>query len=357
MVQFGQGNREGSSNGGRHSLAGSAGLLSRRDLLRAAGTVSGAALLGILGPRLVGVSEGQTSPRLLKLAWNPGAACLTPVAVAQHRGFFTKHNLNVELVNFAGSTEQLLEAIATGKADAGVGMTLRWLKPLEQGFDVRLTAGLHGGCMRLLTLKTPGIADLKGLRGKTIAVSDMASPAKNFFAIVLAKQGLDPEKDVQWRQYPADLLGLALEKGEAQAVAHWDPITFLLLKDEKVRELATNLSGEYQQRVCCVLGVRGSLIRQDRPAAAALTRALIEAVDRTNAKPDQGAQVMAQYAKASVADLTTMLRSYTLNHHPVAADLKREIALYAEELKLVAVIRPSTDPAKFAESVYANVLS
>ena len=31
----------------------------------------------------------------------------------------------------------LLEAIATGKADAGVGMALRWLKALEQGFAVK----------------------------------------------------------------------------------------------------------------------------------------------------------------------------------------------------------------------------
>ena len=45
--------------------------------------------------------------------------------------------------------------MASGKADGGVGMALGWLKPLEQGFDVKLTAGLHGGCIRLLTTKSP----------------------------------------------------------------------------------------------------------------------------------------------------------------------------------------------------------
>ncbi len=34
------------------------------------------------------------------------------------------------------------------QGDAGIGMALRWLKPLEQGFDVKITAGLHGGCLR-----------------------------------------------------------------------------------------------------------------------------------------------------------------------------------------------------------------
>ena len=66
-------------------------------------------------------------------------------------------------------------------------MALRWLKPLEQGFDVKLTAGTHGGCMRLLAAADGPVTDLVSLKGKTIATGDMASPAKNFFSIMLAK--------------------------------------------------------------------------------------------------------------------------------------------------------------------------
>ncbi len=69
------------------------------------------------------------------------------------RRFSVNITLDVEFVNFGNSTDVLLEAIATGKADAGVGMALRWLKALEQGFDVKLTAGTHGGCLNLLTAK------------------------------------------------------------------------------------------------------------------------------------------------------------------------------------------------------------
>lgn len=297
------------------------------------------------------------APAALKLAWNATSVCLASVAAAVHRGIFAKHNLNVELINFGGATEQLLEAIATGKADGGVGMALRWLKPLEQGFDVRLTAGAHGGCLRLLTAKAAGITDIKGLRGKTIAINDMASPAKNFFSVVLAKHGIDPNREVQWRQFPTELLGLAVDKGEAQAVAHQDPVTWLLAKDGKLVELATNVSGEYQQRVCCVVGIRDALIRKDRATASALTRALLEAQDWTSARPEQAAQVFAQYARASVEDLSAMLRSMTHHHHPVAGDLKKELVLYTEELKLVSVIKASTDATKFAERIYADVLS
>ena len=38
------------------------------------------------------------SVRTLKLAWNPNAVCISPVVVAQHKGFFGEQNLNVELI-------------------------------------------------------------------------------------------------------------------------------------------------------------------------------------------------------------------------------------------------------------------
>jgi NitT/TauT family transport system substrate-binding protein len=52
-----------------------------------------------------------------------------------------------------------------------------------------------------------------------------------------------------------------------------------------------------------------------------------------------------------------MLRSHTHHHHPTGPALKQELALYADELKLVRVLRPGTDTARFADKVYADVLT
>jgi len=327
---------------------------SRRTLIRGAAAVAALTPAGIVAGRVL---AQQNQPKKIKLSWNANAVCLAPVVVGVQQGIFKRHGIDVELINYSGSTDQLLEAIATGKADAGVGMALRWLKPLEQGFDVKLTAGTHGGCMRVLAPAAKGIARLEDLRGKTIAVSDMASPSKNFFSVVLKKRGIDPVTDVQWRQFPADLLGLAIEKGEAHALADGDPNAFIQEHKFGLTEIATNLSDEYRDRVCCVLGVRGSLVREDRATAAALTRALLESAQVTAHNPEQAAEIFSKYAPASVADLTTMLKSQTHNHNPVGGDLKREIVAYTEELKLVSVMKPSTDPAKFADRIFADVLT
>src|SRR6202020_1734710 len=61
-------------------------------------------------------SEAEGAPRAIKLAWNATAICTSAAPIAKERGFFARHNLDAEFVNFGGSTEQLLEAIATGKA-------------------------------------------------------------------------------------------------------------------------------------------------------------------------------------------------------------------------------------------------
>lgn len=330
--------------------------LSRRALVKAAAAAGLVAPLGLLGGRRALGTEAQAASIDLKLAWNAAAVCHAPVALARDSGIFARHNLNVDLINYTGSTEQLLEAIATGHADAGIGMALRWLKPLEQGFDVRLVTGTHGGCMRLLAAPAAGVTDLAGLRGKTVAVSDLGSPAKHFFSILLHRQGIDPATEVEWRVYSADLLAVALDRGEVHALAHWDPLTWQFRRSHNLVELATNLTGEYHSRVCCVLGVRGSLLQDNPAAATALVRALHEAQDFAATRTQETAEAFRPYApNASVEDLTAMLSDMTLHHHPVTTNLQEEIAAYVEDLKQIGVFRQTTDAAAFAQRVVADV--
>jgi NitT/TauT family transport system substrate-binding protein len=351
-------------------------MVSRRGVIRTASVAAPLALVGsrgFAGNRTTIPSELSALPickaatvpvtvlsqkKSLRLTWNATAICTAGVPVAQTKGFFTKRNLDVELINFGGSTDQLLEAIATGKADAGVGMALRWLKPLEQGFDVRITTGIHGGCMRLLAAPGSGITTLRDLKGKTVGVADLGSPDKNFFAIRLAGLGIDPVTEVEWKVYPSDLLAVALKKGEIQAFTGGDPLAWVLRDRDGLFEVSNNLDGEFANRTCCILGVRGSLIRDDRPAAAAVTEAILEAQDFVLQNPDEAAAIFAPYApSAKPEQLAAMLRSHTHGHHPIGADLRKELALYTDELKGISVIKQSTNSEKFASKVYADVLS
>jgi NitT/TauT family transport system substrate-binding protein len=299
------------------------------------------------------------APRKLKLSWNAGAVCLAAIPAGLDHGFFQKQNLDIEIDNFAGSTDQLLEAIATGKTEAGLGMALRWLKPLEQGFDVKIAAGLHGGCMRVLSRVGSGVDKLADLKGKVVAVGDLGGPDKNFFSIQLAKIGIDPTSEVDWRVYPGNVVNVAADKGEVHAFLASDPLADLWLKDSQYKEVASNLDGEYRDKTCCILGLRGSLVRNDPQVARALTQAILDSAMFVSQNPELAAKSFQPYAPkaATLADLERMVRYHTHHHHPVGDVLKRELKGYADDLKTVSVFKPSTDTAKFAERICVDVFA
>jgi len=326
----------------------------RRAVLRAAGAAA-------LGAPAIIASRAFAANRRLTFAWNANAFCLTPIVAAVERGYFERNGLDVELVNYTGSTDQLLESLSTGKADAAVGMIHRWLKPLEAGFDVKIVGSSHGGCERLLGARAAGVTSLQQLKGRTIGVSDLASPGKNFFSILLKKNGIDPERDVAWRQYPANLLGVAVDKGEIQAIADGDPNLYLIEKHAggaAYAELATNLSGEYANRVCCVVGARGELVRQDKPTVAALARAILQASDFTAENPNEAAKIFAKYSPNIAPDeLRKLYATLTHHHHPTGPQLRDELEFYARDFQTAGVLKKSTDPARFAQYIFADVLA
>lgn len=330
-------------------------LFTRRSFLQQSGLFIAGAALAPAFPLWAADGDKLTT---VKLAWGQTAVCQAPISVALKQGFFKKYGLNVEPVNFSGPTDALLQAIATGQADGGIGMALRWLKPLEQGFDVDLTVGTHGGCMRLLAPASANIRSVKDLVGKSVAVTDQASPIRNFFAIQLAKLGIDPDKQVNWVQYPADLFGEALRKGEVQALATDDPQGWLIKHHDGLVEVDNNLNGEYRNLTCCVLGLRGSLVRDNPGVARAVTQAIVDAQQWTADHPAETAKIFAPFVPGQVPieDIAAMLGEHTHQHHSTGDQLRKEVAIYVNELKTINVIRPDTDARRFAEHYVPELL-
>jgi NitT/TauT family transport system substrate-binding protein len=152
--------RRGFSRRSVLALAGAIGAAAPFGVFRAARALTTAPYLPADSPICRAAATGevrQGPPRKLTLAWMASAICTSAAPVAKERGIFAKHNLDVDFVNFGGITEQLLEAIPVGKADAGIGMALRCYgrcsrtsSRLRQG--AAAAAGLHhvdhGTCAR-----------------------------------------------------------------------------------------------------------------------------------------------------------------------------------------------------------------
>jgi NitT/TauT family transport system substrate-binding protein len=119
--------------------------------------------------------------------------------------------------------------LALGAFDITHHLVMYFLKPIEQGLDVRFLGGVHTGCLRVQTSPNSPIHGVKDLKGKRIGVPGMGTPPFVFANRVMGTNGVDAGKDITWKVYPAGELGLALTKGEVDAVATSEPIGTLLI--------------------------------------------------------------------------------------------------------------------------------
>jgi NitT/TauT family transport system substrate-binding protein len=145
---------------------------SRKAFLRRAGIGAGALALGASAGPAFAAAENKP-PVKLKIGW-AGGTCEAATYAGVHAGHFAKENLDVELVRLANS-QAGIDALGSGKVDAIGGVLYQYLKPIEQGIDVKLTAGLHGGCLRMIAGKNSGVKTIKDVKGKTVAVERSAA--------------------------------------------------------------------------------------------------------------------------------------------------------------------------------------
>ena len=332
---------------------------SRRTLLKMAGVAGAAAsLAAAVGPRIFSPAIAGPAPKV-RLAWTEVAACHSPMAFGVAKGFYARQGVEVELFYQGASGQTLIQALATNKADVGAGLVLDWLKPLEQGFDVKLFVGSHGGCQRLMASKASGVTGLETIKGKRIATWEAGAPPKVAFSVTLAKAGLDPEQDVEWVYVPFDLVGEAVKRGDADLAAHMDPWAYNIQKTYGLTTIADTQTGVYEGRVCCVLGANGPFLESNKDAVRRIAAANLEIHDYTASHPDEVAQWYADNLKPgmSVADLTADLGSMVFHNHPVGAALTEQIAASIDDLKLTKVIDPTTDAAELARHVTVDILA
>jgi NitT/TauT family transport system substrate-binding protein len=332
-------------------------IVSRRTVL---GTVGAAGLAGTLGvlakPAIVRSADLQK----VRLGWAQPAACHAPLAYAEKTGVFAKHGIDVELVDFlANGDDALTKYIASGKIDIGAGFLLGWLKPMDEGLDVRLISGTHAGCTRLLTTRTTGIKQALDLKGKTIAVAQSNGSAQQIFAVTLAKLGIDPNADVTWKVFPDNLLAVAVQKGEADALGHIDPQTFGWIKDEHLIEIANNQTGAYENLSCCTIGASTEFVKRDKNLVRATVEAIIETHEVVAKDPDAVAKFYKDTYKPPVSEetLAQLLGQLAYHHHPAGPVLENEIAEEIEDLKLIGVFRAGADSKALAKKFTFNVFA
>ncbi len=298
-------------------------------------------------------SQPAPAPAKIKLAYL-GLTCEAAMFVAQEKGFFKDEGIDVEFVKT--DWDGLRDGLGMGWFDANYTLIMYLLKPIEQGLDVKITGGIHSGCLRVQTSPNSAVRTVADLKGKKIGIPTMGSPPFLFASRALAAQGLDPRTDVTWIVIAPEVTGLALDNGQIDAVADSEPLGSILGATKNLQTIADQaVDAPYNEEYCCATVVSGKFLARDPAGAAKITRALLKGAMWTHQNPMAAAElsVAGKYV-ASTAEVNGQAIS-KLTYMPGVSKCRDSLLSAATEMKTAGLLNASTEPAELAQRAWVDL--
>jgi NitT/TauT family transport system substrate-binding protein len=300
-------------------------------------------------------SAGDPGP--VKVAYL-GLTCEAPIFVAHEKGMFKEQGIDVEVVKT--DWDGLREGLASGHFHANHTLLMYVLKGVEKNSDIKITAGVHTGCLRVQVARNSPVARVAELKGKKIGVpNNVGSPPAMFCSRTLAAAGIDPSleaRQVTLVALPPEQLGQRLEQGEIDAIATSDPIGAILEGRKVVKTIADQaVDAPYAEEYCCVVVVNGEFARKYPAAAAKATKALLKGAKWVQENPKAAAElgVEKKYVAASVEINTQALAA--LKYLPGVAKGKTSVEQAAVDMKRAKLLGESISPAALAKRAWLDL--
>lgn len=315
----------------------------------------------------VGCDKTKTNESANKVAPTPGQAaapelkkvkigyvgltCDTDLFVAYEKGFFKEEGLDAEMIKMPWP--DLREALAFGKIDATHHLIMFLLKPIEGGVGLKLTAGVHKGCLRVQAAMNSDIKTVQDLKGKRIGVPGIGTPPFILASRAMVAAGMDPNKDVDWKVFSPAEMELALDKGLVDAVADSEPIGTMLISKNKVRNIVDQATdAPYKDEYCCGVVVSAKLCDGDPSTAAKVTRAILKGSKWTETNPMAAASLAVEKKYfGGTKELNAMALS-KLSYIPSISGGRAAVISATTEMKKCGMLKPSTVPEELAKLAF-----
>ena len=291
------------------------------------------------------VSEADSNGEyVVKVGYSP-ALCHAPIHIAVENGYFAEEGLNFEAINIDSAV--IAEAVGTGQVDAGFGLVGKFVQPLENGLPMKLTAGIHTGCAKLLVPLDSDIKTVADLKGKRIGVSSLADSPCLTAKRSLASVGVGVTADnmeVEFVVFSAADLPMALQNGAVDAICHADPAISKAQEEYNLRAIInTTTDDKYKDEYCCLSFVTTDLATKHPDLAAKYTRAVMKAAKWIEENSREAAQIQIDknYVTGDVDFNAKILESY--NYAPSVSGGFEALEKSVIELQDIGIIRKETD--------------
>jgi len=209
-----------------------------------------------------------------------------PLTVAEQLGYFKDEGLDLKISDFAGGSAAL-KAVVGGSADVVSGayehtISLQGKKQYFQAFA--LQGRLPQIALGVASAKAANFKSFKDLKGMKVGVSAPGSSTNNLVKQLLAKAGLDPNRDVAIVGVGTGAGAIAAMKGgQIDAISNVDPLMTRLERDGAIKIVADTRTLKGTQEVWGAALPAGCLyapvefVKKNPNTAQALANAIVRA--------------------------------------------------------------------------------
>lgn len=244
-----------------------------------------------------------------------------PLFVAKEQGYFKEHEVEAGLVNFV-SAPDMMQALLAGQIDATGMSALDVIANVEQEKPGQLKMYLIEAFEPqdyspdyILAKKGSGIKRLEDLKGKKLGLRPGIT-IEMYSKIILRKNGIDPEKEVELVKLADNLQAQALESGQIDALFTFDPTATTIL-DREIGELVEHavLAKYLMEKPTTIYPGSGvfsiDFVEKDPETARKVREAIYDAVDYITSKPKEAKRLLPIYTPIGsdrIAAKTSLIR-------------------------------------------------
>jgi NitT/TauT family transport system substrate-binding protein len=282
-----------------------------------------------------------------------GLTCEAPLFIAQEKGYFKAEGLDLELVKTEWT--QFKDLLNLGKIHIGQQPIMMFLKPIEEGLNVKMTVGVHKGCLRIQAAANGNIKTVEDLRGKRIGVPGMGTPPFIFANRVLGRHKVDPKTEIEWRVFSSGELGLALQKGAVDAVACSEPIGSLLMAEQKVHNVADlGVDEHYVDEYCCSLMLNAKFATERRETCAATVRAILKGSKWVEKNPRAAARLSVEKRYLASNPELNAKAIGSMRFIPSVSGGREAIRTAAQDMRSVGMLSASMDVNDVIKKIFVE---
>lgn len=305
------------------------------------------------------VSENLNSSAddyVLKIGYN-NSLCEAPIQMGVEKGFFEAEGLKFEMVK--ADAAHMPEAIGSGQIDAGFGLLGKYLQPIDNGLDIKITAGIHTGCIKLLVPQDSSINSIQDLKGKKVGTGGLGAAGTIITRRSLYHAGLNGSSndcDVEFVVYSESDLAQALQNNAVDAIVLGDPKASIAAKDYNLKSIIdTAKDDEYKNEYCCISFVTGKLAQEHPEIAEKFTKAIMKASQWVENNKEETAkiQVEKEWVAGDPAFNATVLSSF--NYKPSLSGGLEALKITVPDLQAIGLINKDKNAEEFINNAYLKL--